>query len=552
MNLGRKLCAISLSGLMLLMTGCGGSNSGSKEGNTISQAIVSDPTTLDPQKGSDVYGNAMVVNTMEPLLRLKDGKEGAHETTEIEKAAASDYKVSEDGMTYTFTLRDGLKWDDGKPLTAKDYEYGIKRTADPKTGAESAFLLDPIKNFKRVNDPKINASLDELGVKALDDKTLEIKLETPTSYFLRLIPFRTMLPQRKDVVEKYGDKYGSEADCYMGCGPYKLTEWVHGSKITLEKNENYWNKENVKNDKVDVKIINDTNALLTAFENGEIDKCSTNLSEWVDKFKENKDIEKHKVSLPSVDYLSLNHKDKLISNKKIRLALMLALDRHDMNKSLMKGVNKEAEYWVPEAIGVEGVNFREKAGNPMDSLKKKYPDPKKLFIEGMKELGLGEDPSKVNIEFICTNSPLVKKYGEYIQQCYHNKLGINIKLEMMEWPILAGKINKGDYQVGYLAWTADYDDPSAMLSMFKSNANVVNTGWSSPEFDQFVTKGIEAGDTNSAIENYKKAEELLIDDAVVVPIMTGETNIFTKKYLKGNMYNQFSTMGYQTLYIENK
>lgn len=550
MRLRKRLCAISLASIMLFTTACGGgSSNGSKDGQTINAAFDADPTTLDPQKGSDVYGNDVIVNTFEPLLRLKDGKDGA---TEIVKAAASDYKVSEDGLTYTFTIRDGMKWDDGKPLTAKDFEYGIKRTADPKTGAESAFLLEPIKNFKAVNNAKTNTPLDQLGVKAIDDKTLEIKLEAPTEYFLRLVPFRVMLPQRQDIVEKFGDKYGSEADCYIGCGPYKLTEWVHGSKLTLVKSDTYWNKDSIKNDQVDVKVINDPTAVMNAFENGEIDKCKTTKVEWINKFDKDDTAEKHKVGLPSIDYLTINHKNKLLSNKKIRLAMLLALDRKDFNKTLFSGANKEAEYWIPEAIDVEGENYRNSAGKPFDSLRSANPDPKKLFIEGMKELGLGEDPSKVSIEFICVNNPQVKKNGEYIQQCYNKVLGINIKLEMMEWPILASRVNKADYQIGYLAWTADYNDPSAMLSLFKSDAGAVNTGWSNAEYDSLVTKGTRSKDAKSAIENYKKAEQILMDEAVIIPVISAEASFYNKKYLKGSMFNQFSTMGFQTQYIENK
>lgn len=549
MKLNKKILALSLMGLMLFSTGCGSSNK-TAEGKVIDAALDADPTTIDPQKGSDIYGNIVVINTMEPLLRLKDGKEEG--TTEIEKAGASDYKVSADGLTYTFTIRDGLKWEDGKDLTAKDYEYGIKRTADPKTGAESAFLLEPIKNFKKVNDPKSNTPVDQLGVKAIDDKTLEIKLEKPTSYFLELVPYRTMYPQRKDLVDKFGDKYGSEKENYLACGPYKVAEWTHGSKIVLEKNDSYWNKDGVKNDKVNLKIMSDPTAVYSAFENNEVFKCTSRLPEWVNKFKKDDSVDEHLVPLPTVDYLALNHKDKLLSNKKIRQALLLALDRKGMNEAIFKGLSGEAEYWVPKAISIDGINYREKAGNPMESLRKDNPDPKKLLIDGMKELGLGEDPSKVEINFICTNSPIVKKYAEFIQQNYHKALGINVKLEMMEWPVLAGKVNKGDYQVGYLAWTADYDDPNSMLSLFKSNSGAVNTGWKNAEFDALLSKASESKDINTSIDDYKKAEKILIDDAVVVPITDGKSYVFNKKFLKGSMYNLFSTMGYQTQYIEKK
>lgn len=505
--------------------------------------VGSDPTSLDAQKASDIYGNTVINNIYEPLFRLAEDDKGV---TSLEPAGATEYKVSDDKTVYTFTIRDGMVWDDGQPVTAKDYEYGIKRAADPNTAAEQGFLLAPIKNFSKVNSKK--AKLDELGVKAIDDKTLEITLEKPTSYFTKLLPFRVLFPQRKDFVEKNGDAFGSEADTVIGCGPYKLAEWNHNSEIILEKNDQYWDKDNVLNDKVNLRIMTDANSIMNAFQSGELDVVGTNLEEWNKKFDSREHTLNKKISLPSVDYMTINHRDKLLSNKKIRQALNLALDRSGYNETFFKGKNKEAKYWVPAAISCGDVNFREFAGDPLDELAKANPDPKKLFIEGMKELGLGDDPSKVEISFISVNAPLLKSMSEFIQQCYSSKLGIKLKLEQMEWPILMGKVNKSDYQLAYLAWTADYDDPSAMLSLFTSDAEAVNTGWKSDEYDSLIKKAITELDMKVAAEDYKKAESILIDESVVVPIITGETTQYWNDYVKGLKFGQFTSTGFKTRY----
>lgn len=505
--------------------------------------IGSDPTSLDAQKASDIYGNAVINNIYEPLFRLAEKEDGV---TELVPAGATEYKVSEDNTVYTFTIRDGMVWDDGQPVTAKDYEYGIKRAADPKTAAEQGFLLAPIKNFAKVNSGK--AKIDELGVKAVDEKTLEITLEKPTSYFTKLLPFRVLFPQRKDFVEKNGDQFGAEADTVIGCGPYKLSEWNHNSDIILEKNDQYWDKDNVMNDKVSLRIMTDANSIMNAFQSGEIDTVSTTLEEWNKKFDVREDTANRKISMASVDYMTVNHRDKLLSNKKIRQALLLALDRVGFNKTFFKGKNKEAMFWVPECISCGDLNYRKYAGEPIAELAAKNPDPKKLFIEGMKELGLGEDPSKVDISFICVNAPLLKSFGEYIQQCYSKVLGINVKIDQMEWPVLMERVNKGDYQLSYLAWTADYDDPSAMLSLFTSNAQAVNTGWKNAEYDSLVDKATSETDMKAAAEDYKKAEELLVDEAVIIPIMTGETTFYWNTFCKGLSFGQFTSTGFKTRY----
>ena len=466
--------------------------------------------------------------------------------TELIPAGASEYKVSDDKMVYTFTIRDGMAWEDGQALTAKDYEYGIKRAADPNTAAEQGFLLAPIKNFSKVNSGK--AGIDELGVKAVDDKTLEITLEAPTSYFTKLLPFRIMFPQRKDIVEKYGETFGAEADTVMGCGPYKLTEWNHNSNLTLEKSDTYWDKDNVMNDTVNIRVMSDVNTVMNAFQTGELDMVSTSLEEWREKFNTREHTKNAKILLPSVDYMTINHKDKLLSNKKIRQALLIALDRKGFNETFFKGKNIEALHWVPGCISCGDVNYREFAGEPVKKVAEANPDPKKLFIEGMKELGLGEDPSKVEINFICVSNPRLKSFGEYIQECYSKTLGINLKIEQMEWPILAGKVNKGDYQLAYLAWTADYDDPSAMLALFTSSAESVNTGWKNEKYDSLIKSASEADDMSKAAELYKEAEDLLMEEAVVIPIINGESTMYWNDYMRNVTLNQFTSTGYKYRY----
>lgn len=558
----KKFLALVLACSMLFITACKGGDTGSTDGNANStdgkvsdnggsteglyynSLLDSEPNTLDAQKGSDMYGNKIINNINEPLLRMGEKEDG---TNEILPAAAEKYEVSDDGLVYTFHLREGLKWEDGEPLTAKDYEYGIKRAVDPATGSESAFLLDPIKNFAKLNGAKGEVNMDELGVKAIDDMTLEVTLENPATYFPTLVPFRVMLPCRQDLVEKYSDKYGAEADTVLSCGPYKVSEWTHNSRVTLVKNEDYWDKDNVKVETVNLPIMTDTNTVMNSFAVGEVDAVRTALPEWVDKFKGMDEVKNKEVAIPSVGYLTINHEDEFLKNDKIRLAISLAIDKEGLADLVSKGVQKPALGWVPVGMELDGTEFRKDAGDTYAKLREENKDLKALFVEGLKELGKDEDPAKADITLIYTNAPIVKQICEFIQQSVNSTLGTDIKLETMEWPILSGRVQKGDYQLGYLAWTADYNDPSAMLSLFMSTANAVNTYWKSDKYDELVRNAIKATDSKEALKNYEEAEQILSDETVIIPLTHGGSIQFYYDFVKGITFNEFTTTGFKTI-----
>ncbi|MDO5018489.1 MAG: peptide ABC transporter substrate-binding protein [Lagierella massiliensis] len=557
----KKVLSLLLACSMLFVTACSQGNndgtdgnvnttddavseSGSSEGMYYNTLLDAEPNTLDAQKGSDLYGNKIINNINEPLLRMGEKEDG---TNEILPAAAEKYEVSEDGLVYTFHLREGMTWEDGEPLTAKDYEYGIKRSVDPATGSESAFLLDPIKNFAKLNGAEGEVNMDELGVKAIDDLTLEVTLENPASYFPTLVPFRVMLPCRQDLVEQHNEKYGAEADTVLSCGPFKISEWTHNSRITLVKNEDYWDKDNVKVETVNLPIMTDTNTVMNSFSVGEVDAVRTSLPEWVEKFKDMDTVKNQEVSIPSVGYLSINHDDEYLKNDKIRLAISLAIDKQGLVDMVSKGIQKPATGWVPGGMELDGTDFRKDNGDTYEQLRKDNEDLKALFVEGLKELGKDEDPAKADLTLIYTNAPLVKQICEFIQQSVNSTLGTEIKLETMEWPILSGRIQQGDYQLGYLAWTADYNDPSAMLTLFMSTANAVNTNWEDPKYDELVRDAIKSKDPKEALEKYEEAEQILSDQTVIIPLTHGGSLQFYYDFVKGITFNEFTTTGYKTI-----
>ncbi len=506
--------------------------------------IAADPNSIDAQRGSDTYGNKIVNNIYEPLLRLVEDGDGL----KVEEAAAESWELSEDGKTYTFHIRPNMKWEDGEPLTAKDFEYGIKRTVDPASGSESAFLLADIENFAECNKGK--KPLDELGVKATDDMTLEIKLSHPATYFTSIIPFRVCFPQRQDVVEAKGDAFGSEADTVVGCGPFKLTEWTHNSQLVLEKNPEYWDADKVSLEKVNLKVLTDINARMNAFQAKEIMSIITNLPEWTQTFDKMEGIATADVALPSMDYMVPNHKDELFKNAKVRKAFNLALDREGLNDVVLSGQSTPAYYWVPGGITLNTINFREFAGEPLKKAIEENSDVKALLQEGLDEIGKGQKPEDLEISLIMTNDTFLKAYGEYLQENLQQKLGVKVNLETLEWPVLSSRVQKGDYQLAFLSWFADYNNPSAMLSLFKSDAAAVNSGWTSADYDKLIDEAAIETDDQKAADLYKQAEQMLVDEDVIYPLITGKSTLYYQDNIENININQFSTAGYKYIKIK--
>jgi len=233
----KKIISALLAAVMVFsLTACGGgSDKKSADGTYYNTYLDTDPTTMDPVKGNDTYSMGILRNIMEPLTRMEEDGD----KQERKGAGAESWESNDDGTVWTFHLRDN-KWSDGEPVTADDYVYGMKQTLDPEAGSPNAFYITCIKNGEAIYNGEKDVS--ELGVKAVDDKTLEITLEYSVPYFLSLTDTRAMYPVREDLVEKYGESYGANVESMVGCGPFKMTSWKRNSKIELEKNENYWDK----------------------------------------------------------------------------------------------------------------------------------------------------------------------------------------------------------------------------------------------------------------------------------------------------------------------
>ncbi|WP_333637835.1 peptide ABC transporter substrate-binding protein [Tissierella praeacuta] len=539
----------------MIFTGCSNSNVGEKETSTkddnamteaaeqtLNMPLSAEPDSLDLARVSDMYSATVAAQIIEGLttVEVENGKD-------VEKGAlAESWTISDDHLVWTFKLRDA-QWSDGVQVKAQDFVYGITRVLNPKTASPISSNIKFIKNAQEIIEG--TKDISEAGVRAIDEKTLEITLDYPVPYFLSSAAGTAMFPVRQDIVEKYGDSYGTDADKIVCCGPFVLDEWVHNSKLSFSKNQTYWDNENVKLEKVNMKIISEETAGIGEFKNGQLDFISVSSAEWIKELSKNEDYIKSTISLPRTQYLFFNQQTPVFSNAKVRQAFSIALDREQITHDIFQDIEPAAYGWIPPSMNIDGENFREKAGEPIKELIQENSDPKVLLIEGMKELGMGEDPSVITINLMCRNT--VKEFSEYLQQHFHDVLGVNIELDPVEWPIFQERNRALDYEMGFKSYGADFNDPSSMMDLWITGTKTVPTAWSNSEYDKLINEANQSIDKELRAKNFIKAESILLkEDATIIPYAYSESNTFSHKYLKNLMEPSFTAIILKNAYID--
>lgn len=520
----------------LIFTGCG-----QKEETTLKQeikiAIGSDIKTLDVSRATDGTADITLAQIMEGLTRTRNKVDG---TDEIIPALAKDWSVSEDGLVWTFNLRDA-NWSDGKPVTAEDFKYSWLRTLDPKTASGYSFLLFPIKNAKEYNEGKVVK--ESVGIETVGDKVLKVTLEAPTPFFVEMTHYKTTYPQRKDIVEKYGKKYGTSAQTVISNGPYLLKEWKPNSGVVFVKNDTYWDKDNVALNKIEMSIVREKTTLYSMLYTGQIDLAYVESPEWNKKLSASKDFNRLTGFAGNTTFLILNERDNLFKNKKIRKAFNLAIDREKYTKVVFNTEAQPAYGFVPPQLTVGGVEFRKNIEEP---LKSSTEDPKELLKEGLKELGIDTPLDKLVITFDSyENNESGKASFALLQEMWKEKLGVLVQGNFADYPVVSGRISKGEYQIALSAWRGDYNDPTTFTDLFTTGNMMYNTGYSNPDYDNYVKQASQSGDQKFRMEVLGKAEKVMLEDAAIIPLVYTKRNIFYTKKLEGFYKGIFGAYTYR-------
>jgi oligopeptide transport system substrate-binding protein len=507
--------------------------------------IAAEPKSLDPSRSSDLYSNQVDTHIIDGLTRIEqvDGND------KIVPGIAESWDIEDEGKTYIFHLRDA-KWADGVPVKAEDFVYGLKRTLDPNTGSTYAWIIkDVVKGGAEFNNGDGDA--DGVGITAIDEKTLKVELTAPVAYFLDLTYFRVLLPQRKDIVEKYGDSFGSEAEHMMSNGAFILKEWVHDNKFVFEKNPDYWNADAVKLNKLTMNIVKDEGARMNMMLNGQVDVGVATKAEWISKFDDSGNFDYSSRAKPSAVYEIFNQKNKYFKNDKIRKAFIVALDRDAINNTLYKGKVISAKSWCPPAVQIGGEDFREKSGKEwITILKDENPDAKALLIEGLKEEGLDADPANMEVTMLQSGTDSTsREFAEFEQQRLQDVLGIKVKIDYYEWAIFQQKQDAYEFDFCGQGWSGDYNDPMTFFEMFASYANMTSTGWKNDEYDDLMRKTTQTSDNEERFKMFERAEEILIyEDAVISPWIYRKSSSYTREYVKNVISPLFGTTDFTKAY----
>ncbi|RNB81436.1 peptide ABC transporter substrate-binding protein [Brevibacillus nitrificans] len=462
--------------------------------------LTSEPSTADPGLAKDATSGAVVRATFDGLTRLdKDSKPM--------KSMASDIKVSEDNRVYTFTIRDA-KWSNGDPVTAHDFEFAWKRVLDPKLGAEYAYQLYYIKNAEKVHTAK--AKPEELGVKALDDKTLEVTLENPTPFFLELTAFYTYYPVDKKVVEA-NPNWANEAATHVGNGPFKMTSWEHKSKIVLEKNENYWEKDVVKLSKIEFAMIEDDSTALSMFENGELDWAGQPLgglpTDAIPSLKESGKLVVHPKA--TMYWFKLNTTKPPLNNAKIRKALSYAVNRQEIVDNITQVGQVPTMGMLPQSMIIKKDGYFK--DNDVETAKQ-------LLAEGLQELGLTSLPP-ITLSYNTTDRH--KKIAEALQDQWKKGLGIDVKLANKEFKVHLQDMHELNYDIGRIGWNADFNDPINYMEMFRDqNTGNNDTGWENEKYKQLLQQSAVAKDPAERTKLFAEAEQIFMDEMPLIPLFT--------------------------------
>ena len=529
-----------------------GSSTGSINTAGFTVQYGSNPETLDPALNSAVDGGNTIITVFETLLII-------NENNETVPGQAESWTTSEDGLTWTFTMRDGLKWSDGSELNAKDFEYSFKRMADPDTAAPYAeTCLGMIDGFEEAagfpdadGNPTVEPNLDALNVKASDDgKTLTIVLGYPCSYFDKIAAFAAMSPVQKATVEANGDAWCTSPDTYVCNGPYMITEWTPSERIVLTKNPNYvggWDNSKIVSDSITLLLLEDSSASFAAYNSGEavlIKDVPTDEISSLTKAEDGGDF--YVDTILGTYYVSLNLKRDAFKDAKVRKALSLAIDRDYVANTIMQGTYSTADSIVGPGIVDENGYFHDNGNAPYISAdyEANLAEAKKLLAEA----GYPNGEGYPTIEYSCNDAGYHVPLAEYLQQAWGD-LGITLTISKMEWSSFTAARRAGEYDVARNGWVMDYNDPSNMLDLFCSGNGNNDGKYSNPEFDAAI-EASRVADVSEHFAQLHKAEDILMEDTGCLPIAYYNDYWLQSSSLKGTWHSPYGYWYFQYGYIE--
>lgn len=533
----------SLVALGLALTACGSnsSKSGLADKQVLNWSYASELPSMDLSTATDTISFDQLNSTMEGIYRI--GK-----NSKVEPGLATKTEVSKDGLTYTFTLRKNDKWSNGDPVTAQDFVYSWRRTVDPKTGSQYAYLFDGIANANDIIAGK--KAVDTLGIKAEGKYKLVVTLEKKLPYFKLLMGFPVFFPQNQNAVEKYGKKYGTAAKYLVYNGPFKMEGWS-GSNLSwkLVKNKNYWDKKDVKLSQINFSVNKSTTTSYNLYQSKKLDY--TPLS--TEQAKQLKGKDGYKVLKEArTNYLEFNETNKVFANRKIRQALSYAVNRQVLaDKVLGAGTLPSLGIVSRDLAFNKGKDFAVAAKTTAGVTYNKAK-AQKLLKEGLAEVG----QSKLSFTLLGDDTDVSKQVTESLQSQIQQTLpDVDVSVSNVPFKTRLQRSEDGDFDVVVSAWGADFADPISFLDLFTSDNSYNNGKWKNAEYDKLITasKTTDAGNVDKRWDDMVKASKILSEDQGVAPLYQLNVAYMLNPSVKGVIQNTAGvTWSFKDAYIANK
>lgn len=503
---------------LLILSACGGSNetstatsgSAANADQVIQVSTAGELSTLDSGQYTDVNSSDMIGQVTEGLYRLD-----ANGDPEL-AIAASDPEVSEDGLVYTFTLRDA-KWSNGDAVKAGDFVYAFQYVADPANGSSSSNQMDVLKNGSKVRQGEADAT--DLGVKAIDDQTLELTLESPITYLNQILVGTPFMPKNQAFAEEKGKDYGLSADNFVGNGPFLISGWDGTNESwTLTKNPDYWDADNVQLTEIDVQVVKETATGVSLFETGELD-YTTLTDTYAQQYQDSDNA--NYVPKALVGYLSANQKRSVTGNVKVRQAILQAIDKEAFAENILGDGSTALNGFVPSNFAKDpdtGEDFREENG---DLLPFDLDAAQALWEEAKTELG----QDNITLELLSADTAAAKKTIEFVQgQLETNLPGLTIDAKSVPLQNRLDLQSKGEFDLVFGTWTPDYADPINFLEFYDSTGGLNTSGYANESYDQGLAdaRTTLANDPAARWTKLKELEKQLVaEDTAVLPLYQG-------------------------------
>ena len=541
------LAAVSVSAAFLLAA-CGSQQSSSPASKDKQVLKLSATAPLDTIDISKATGYGQTGNVFESFYRLgKNGQPAA--------GLAKSGTVSKDGKTWTFKLRSNAKWSNGEKITAQDFVYSWRRTINPKTASPYAYLFSGIKNADEIIAGKKSPS--SLGIKALNQETVQVKLNRPIAYFKVLMAYPLFGPQNEAFIKKTGKKYATSSKYMLYSGPFKITGWK-GTNDTWSfvKNNQYWDKQAVKLSKISYQVVKTTNTGYQLYQQGKLDLTPLS-SEQVKQLKKNKDFKTYPYSYVAFLAYNFQAKDatvkKALNNKNIRLALSLSLDRKILTSKVFGDGSSVPTGFVASGLAYDPANKEDfakeqKVANTVDYNEKLA---EKYWKTGLKELGL----KKLNLTLLASNeSTNADALTQYLQSQWTKVLsGINVKVNSIPSKNAYTKASSGDFDIYVSGWGGDFSDPMTFMQILQKGTSYNYGKWNNAEYNSLIKKALttDANDVNKRWQDLVKAAQVANADQAVSPIYQQTTAYLQNSKVKGIIHNNAGTQwSYKYAYIK--